>query len=182
MPDHEPPGIESFRIDRQGGAALPQGHQAPRMDEHGGIRNVHVVRSHQRFGPWGCEGGHDALARPGLPPALRRVEDPGSVNYLVSREGERLHHPVAIEPVSVAMAEALVFRWAVPPQHAREAGREVASQRCYRGVERFRPGGRKPHQLRLPGQTCGKFLSGSGHGPCHDNGRQAGECPQHRPA
>ena len=26
-----------LRIDRQGGAALPQGHQAPRMDEHGGI-------------------------------------------------------------------------------------------------------------------------------------------------
>ena len=46
MPDHEPSGIESFRIDRQGGAALPQGHQAPRMDEHGGIRNVHVVGSH----------------------------------------------------------------------------------------------------------------------------------------
>ena len=166
----------------QGGAALPQGHQAPRMDEHGGIRNVHVIRSHQRFGPWGCEGGHDALARPGLPPALRRVEDPGPVSYLVSREGERLHHPVAIEPVFVAMAETLVLRWTVSPQHACEAGREVAAQRCHRGVEHFRPGGSKTHQLRLPGQACRKFISGSGHGSCHNHGRQAAECTQHCPA
>ena len=37
------------------------------------------------------------------------------------------------------MAEALVFRWTVPPQHACEVGREVASQRRHRGVEHFRP-------------------------------------------
>ena len=48
------------------------------------------------------------------------------MNYLVSREGERLHHPVAIEPMSVAMAEALVLRWTVPPQHTCEVCREVA--------------------------------------------------------
>ena len=101
------------------------------------------------------------------------------MSYLVSREGERLHHPVAVEPVCVAMAEALVLRRTVPPKHAREAGRQAAARRCYRGVEHFRPGGRKAHQLRLPGQTCEKILSGSGRGTCHDQSRQAGECTQY---
>ena len=51
------------------------------------------------------------------------------MNYLVSREGERLHHPVAIEPMSVAMAEALVLRWTARNllAHAGKQGRRVVS-------------------------------------------------------
>ena len=68
------------------------------------------------------------MPRRGLPPALGRVQDAGTVAHAVSGKGEGLHHAVAVEPVAVAVAETIVLGRAVAPEHAGEIGRQAAER------------------------------------------------------
>ena len=75
-----------------------------------------------------------------------------------SGEGEGLHHAVAVEPVAVTVAEALVLGRTVPPQDAQEFGRQAAVQRRKRRREFFRAGCFEAEQPRFLGQRAGEAI------------------------
>ena len=124
-PGDEVAGRERLGIEGERGAPFPERHEAPAVGEHGGVCRVHVVGREDRhgLGREGGEGGQEAFACLRLPPALRRLQNTGAVAHAGSAEGEGLHHAVTVEPVAVAMAEALVLGRAVAPEHARKRGR-----------------------------------------------------------
>ena len=182
VPDHELAGREGCRVDLQRGSAFPQRHQASRMGKHGGVRRIHVVGTRERSGARRPEGRHDTLARLCLAPPLGRVEDARAVGRAAVREGECLDHPVAVEPVAVAVAEALVLGRAVPPEGTGEAGREAPVQRRQRSGERLGSRGREAEQSGIPGERAREVLPGSGEGTRRHQDRQAGQRAQGRAA
>ena len=100
------------------------------MDQHGGVGDVHVVRAEdgRRVRGDATEGGQAASPRSRFGATFRGVEDARAVGHARAVEGECLDHAVAIEPVAVAVAEALVLGGTVPPQDPREFSRQAAPQ------------------------------------------------------
>ena len=124
-PGDEVAGRERLGIEGERRSPLPERHEPPAVGEHGGVCRVHVVGREDRhgLGRQRGEGGQEAFACLRLPPALRRLQNTGAVAHAGSAEGEGLHHAITVEPVAVAMAEALVLGRAIAPEHARKRGR-----------------------------------------------------------
>ena len=193
-PGDEVAGGQRLGIDRERRAPFPERHEATAVGEHGGVGGVHVVGRHDRcgLGRQGGEGGQDAPARLRLAAALGRLQDAGAVAHAAPGKGEGLHHAVAVEPVAVAVAEALVLGRAVAPEHARESGRQAAGERRQRRRELFRRrrGEAEPALLRRERRgATGRIPARRPHAAGRQQDRQAaqrlqqraaGECVRHR--
>ena len=139
-PLHEALRIQRLRIEGQRRSSLPERHMPPAMDEHGSVGGVHVVGTPglHRVGRHGAEGRQQAAPGLRFAAALGRVQDARPVGDAAAVETERLHHAVAVEPVAVAMAEAVMLGRAIAPERAGQFGRELASQCLQRCAEAFR--------------------------------------------
>ena len=104
------------------------------------------------------------------------------MRHALAVERERLDHPVAVEPVAVAVAKTFVFGRPVAPEGAGQFGRQAA---------RHRPEGRRDlggvrigegEQPRVTGQALGEFLRGARLQPRGQHQRRARQEPDRVPA
>ena len=172
-PVHEALGRQRIGIDLQRGAALPERQEAARVGEHGRVGDVHVVRARDRAEVrWkGSKRRQQAPPGPGLAASFRGVEDAAAVRRSGAVEGACLDHAVAVEPMTVAVAEALVFRGSVAPQGPGQVGRQVSGHGRERGSQSRRRGVREGQETRVPGQRCREILPPSG---VHPEGEEHG--------
>ena len=177
-PCDEALGVQCLRVELQRRPALPERHVPPGMDDRGGVGGVHVVGPPRvrRVGRHGAERRQQAPPGRGLPAALGRVENARPVGRGRAVEAEGLHHAVAVEPVAVAVAEAVMLGRAVAPERAGELGREPAAQRLQRRGEAFRLRRGEGERLVFAGSA------GCARGPGGEQQRQASGGAERVPA
>ena len=143
------------------------------MSQYGRVGGVHVVRSENRRRIRGqrAESGQAAPTGLRFNAPFRGVEDARAVRDAGAGEGKCLDHAVAVEPVAVAVAEALVLGWTIAPQDTGKFPGQAPTQRGEGGGELRRAGGRESQKPRVPRQPGGKVFLASGAGSgCKEEG------------